>query len=550
MKSPWVVLGAGLLLGGAAFSTPAASAPPNPGEVPLAKVNGEAITGADLQADFTRRHGGHQKFLMGASEVRSFLDIVIDDRLLVQEAYRLDLQDLEAVKKPASEYAQLKAAEYLVQNEIERKSRPTEQDVRRAWEERTTTLYLARRIVVDSRPEADALASQLAAGGDFEKRARACSTDASGADGGQIDWIGWGTMDPAWEGVVFKMFPGETSPPFETADGWEIVQLGAAETVERPEYAQAAPRIEGILKKRWREANRRELSDVLWAKYHVRQADIELSPEGSHAALVKSPDAPIATWDGGSLPVGQFVKGVDWTTMAGLSRARVRSELAERLRDAVNADLVRREATARRLDEVPEVAAAVRRYREDRMLAVLYDQYVLKDVTVSDEEVRQYFEAHQKELSTPGKRRVSHLVVATRGEVDAIRAQAQAGTAFADLVKAHSTDKGTAGRGGDLGWIASRDATGELSAVLTLEKGVVSEPIESRFGWHLFVVTAVAPPQAMDFDEARGEIRRKLLEKKQREKRAVWVARLRKSSEISVSDKAIQKFVQSNLNNS
>ena len=543
MRNPWFALGGAVLVGGVAIATPAVSAP-SPSEAPLAKVNGEAITGADLQADFTRRHGGHQKFLMGPSEIRSFLEVVIDDRLLVQEAYRLGLQDADSVKTPTAEFAARKATEYLVRTEIEDKSRPTEKDVRAAWQDRTGTLYLVRRIVVDSRAQADSLAWQLAAGGDFDKLARQCSTDPSASDGGQLDWFGWGAMEPGWESVVFALHPGETTRPFETADGWEIVQLGAAEPVELADFKQASPRIEGILKKRRREAARLALSGLLWERYHVRRSDIELSPEGLHAAVVGNAEAPVATWDGGSLAVGKFVRGVDWTAMSGMSPARFRYEILDRLRDAVNADLVQREAMARHLDEVPEVAAAVKRYREDRMLAVLYDEYVLQGLSVSEEETRQYYDAHRKELTAPGKRRVSHLVVRTREEAEALRTEAAAGASFAELVKEHSVDKATANRGGDLGWIAAYDAKGELTVVMSLDEGTVSEPIESRFGWHLFVVTAIAPPQPVGYEEARAEIQRKALEKKQRAKRAQWVERLRQSAKISISDSAIQKFVQ------
>lgn len=544
MKNPQIGL-AGAALFAAALATPAASAP-TPAEVALAKVNGEAITGADLQADFTRRHGGHQKFLMGASETRSFLEIVIDDRLLIQEAYRIDLQDSEAVKKPTAEFAERKATDYLVRKEIDEKSRPTAKDLRETWESRTGTLYLARRIVVDSRAEADAIAYQLAAGGNFDDLARQCSVDESRERGGQTDWFGWGAMDAPWEAVVLAMRPGDTAGPFETPDGWEIVQLGAAEPVELSEYAKAAPRIEGILKKRQRDAARAALSDLLWSKYHVRLSDIALTPEGLHAAVVKDAAAPLATWDGGSLPVGQFVRAQDWASLSALSPARFRWELLDRLRDAVNAQLVGREAMARGLDRAPDVAEAVKRYREDRMLAVLYDEYVLKGLTVSEDEMRAYYAEHEKQLTAPGKRKVSHLVVRTKEEAEALRAEAEAGAAFADLVKQHSIDKTTANKGGDLGWIAKSDAKGELAAVMSLEEGAVSEPIESRYGWHLFLVTAIAPPQPMAFHEAKAEIQKKVLEKKQRAKRSEWVAKLRSEAKISISDPAIRKFVESN----
>jgi parvulin-like peptidyl-prolyl isomerase len=542
MKRAWSLLIATVLLGGQAPAQPASA----PVARPLANVNGEPITGADIQADFTRRHGGHQKFLMGASEVRSFLDIYIDDRLLVQEAYRLDLQDNESVKAAADEYATRKAVEHLLHEEIGRKSRVTEEEVRQAWERETTNLYLVRQIVVDTKQEADTIAFALASGGDFDKLARACSIDPSRLQGGQVDWLGWGIMDAAWEQEVFSLFPGETTPPFRTRDGWGIVQLGAVSNVDPPEFGSSRKRVEGILSQRKLEVSRKNLSELLRARYHVKFPAVELGPEELHAALSKSPDAPVATWDGGELTVGQFVKQVDWATLAEMPPGRFHTESEERLQDAVNAQLIRREAMARHYDEVPEVAAAARWYREDRMLAILYDQYMIKDLKVTDEDLRQYYEGHRSQFSSPEKRKVSHIVLPSLEQAQEVRATIVEGQSFAELAKTRSADTATAKRGGDLGWITAREAPGEFQAVFTLEEGVVSEPIQSRFGWHLFEVTGIEAPQPMPLAEAQPEVRKKVIEQKQREKRTLWVKRLRETATISVDNAGIQEFVQSN----
>lgn len=353
-------------------------------------------------------------------------------------------------------------------------------------------------------------------------------------------------MEPAWEEVVFHLAPDETSAVFRTPDGWEIVQLEATEPVERPPYEQAARRIEGILKKRKLETRRRELSSFLWNKYHVHRADIDLGPEGLHDAIQKKGDEPIASWDGGKLTVKEFAQQVNWQEVAGLLQGRFRTELEERLRQAVNEPLARLEAKSRDLAKVPEVAQAVRRYREDLMERALYADFILKNLQVTDDEVRAFYEGHKSEFTAPERRRVAHIVVPSLEEAQEIRKKAEAGESFPALVRAHSTDTTSIKQAGDLGWITKKEASGDFEKVFSLEEGQISEPLKSKFGWHLVKVEKITPERPMSLEEAKEAIRKKVLEQKQREARAVWVKKLRDASTIRISNSGIREFVKNN----
>lgn len=512
----------------------------------LAKVNDETITGKTLTQEFTRRHGGHGKFLLGESEARQFLSLVIDQRLLVQEAGRLDLQNQPDIKKAVAEYEERKASDYFIKKELEEKARPSPEEVRAAWQKETTTLYRTKQIVLDTKEEAESVSHMLASGADFDGLARQCSIAASRIYGGRLPLLGWGALEPGWEDAVARLAPGEVSPAFRTADGWEIVQLDEIQPVERPPYEQAASRVEGILKKRKLEERRRELSSFLWDKYHVKRSDVDLGPEGLHAALQQKGDEPIASWDGGKLTVKEFVQQMDWREIAGSLPGRFRAEVEDRLRQTVNEPLARLEAKSRGLAAAPEVADAVRVYREDLMERALYADFVLKDVQVTDEDVKAYYEAHGTEFTQPEKRRVAHIVVPSEEEAREIRRKLDEGEGFAALVRAHSTDTTSVKQGGDLGSITKKDASGEFEKVFSLEEGRVSEPLKSKFGWHLVKVEKIEPERLMSLDEAKEPARKKVLEQKQRAARAVWVKKLRDAAVIRTSNAGIRAFVKEN----
>jgi hypothetical protein len=59
-------------------------------------------------------------------------------------------------------------------------------------------------------------------------------------------------------------------------------------------------------------------------------------------------------------------------------------------------------------------------------------------------------------------------------------------------------------------------------------------------------VTKVAPERPLEFEDAKEAIRKKVLEKKQRETRAEWVKKLRDAATVKISGAGIRAFVRSN----
>ena len=513
----------------------------------LARVNEQPVTGKDVKDEFTAAHSGHASFLASEVEVRKFLDLVVDDKLLVQEAYRLELDKQPDIRAAVDEYAGKLGSEYFVKKEIDEKGKATPEEIKAAWEANTSRVYRARQIVVDTRSEAESVYLELLRGADFEAEARACSISGSRIYGGNLPYLGWGALDPKWEEAVFPMQPGELSAPFETPDGWEIVQLVEIQGGERPELSKVMLRIDGILKRRKLAALKQATTEMLWTKYHVKKTDVDLGPEGLHEALSKTPDAKIASWDGGSLTFKDFSKEVDWNEVAGLLPGRFRSRMEVELRRQVNEPLARLEAKERHYEKVPEVADPVRRYQEGLMQRALYADFVLKKVTVTDADMKAWYDAHAKQLVEPEKRRVSQIVLASKDDAVAVRKEiSDGGKPFEMMVTTKSTDTGSKSKMGDLGWVKKTDAKGEFESVFQLAEGEVSQPLESKFGWHLMKVNKIQPEKPLDYEEAKEQIRKAVLEQKQREARAVWVKKLRDDASIKISNSGIRAFVKEN----
>lgn len=134
------------------------------------------------------------------------------------------------------------------------------------------------------------------------------------------------------------------------------------------------------------------------------------------------------------------------------------------------------------------------------------------DATLSEEELRQRYEAASQRYLTPEARNASHILIEGNGDAEArardIYRQIEGGASFEELAREHSDDPGSSDQGGDLGWIEPDDMIeGFEDALYALdEAGNVSEPVETRFGWHIIRLDDIRPPEGMSFEEAQAEI--------------------------------------------
>ncbi len=114
----------------------------------------------------------------------------------------------------------------------------------------------------------------------------------------------------------------------------------------------------------------------------------------------------------------------------------------------------------------------------------------------------------------PGREyNAAHILIETELEAQAIKAEADGGADFEALAKARST--GPSGpNGGNLGWFGLGMMVKEFEdAVVKMEPGQVSAPVQTQFGWHVIKLletrVAVTPEMAAVREELELEIQQK-----------------------------------------
>jgi peptidyl-prolyl cis-trans isomerase C len=113
--------------------------------------------------------------------------------------------------------------------------------------------------------------------------------------------------------------------------------------------------------------------------------------------------------------------------------------------------------------------------------------------------------------------RARHILVETEDEAKAVLADLKKGTDFAELAKSKSKDPGSAD-GGDLGYFTKDQMVPEFSEVaFKLDKGALSDPVKSQFGWHIIKVEDKRDRQPPDYEKVKDQLESFLVRKSQSE---------------------------------
>ena len=144
---------------------------------------------------------------------------------------------------------------------------------------------------------------------------------------------------------------------------------------------------------------------------------------------------------------------------------------------------------------------------QNRLIDGLRSAGKLKTVSPTEQEMKKYFEQHKASLgSRPATISFRQIVISPKPSAAAkVRAKAQAdsivlelrqGADFATAARRFSQDPGSKDQGGSLNWFRRGVMVPEFERVaFSLKPGVVSDPVESPFGYHIIQVERTQPAE-------------------------------------------------------
>jgi foldase protein PrsA len=127
---------------------------------------------------------------------------------------------------------------------------------------------------------------------------------------------------------------------------------------------------------------------------------------------------------------------------------------------------------------------------------------------ISDEDIEAYYEENKERFAQPERRDLN--VVLTRTEARANEAQQalESGGSFKDVTKEFSIDEASKSQGGKLPAVAKGQQEKAFDdAIFAAEKGALTGPVKTQFGWYVFEVTNITPASQQSLEEAKETIR-------------------------------------------
>jgi parvulin-like peptidyl-prolyl isomerase len=155
---------------------------------------------------------------------------------------------------------------------------------------------------------------------------------------------------------------------------------------------------------------------------------------------------------------------------------------------------------------------------------------VTEDVKVSDDDVTKYYNKNLKLYRQPESRDVRHILVSNRALANKLYDRIKAGANFAALAKKYSKDPGSKAQGGKLTIVKGQTAGPFDQTAFLLDKGQVSRPVKTQYGWHIIqALSDVKPAHTTPLDKTlKGSIRQQLLQQRKRDKWTKWINDTRK----------------------
>lgn len=156
-------------------------------------------------------------------------------------------------------------------------------------------------------------------------------------------------------------------------------------------------------------------------------------------------------------------------------------------------------------------------------------------VTVTDEEVKNFFDENKASFDSPEQVRASQILVGTKEEAETVRKQLNEGADFAQLAQEKSLDPQSKDSGGDLNFFAKGQMEKPLEDAAFSQKKDELGIVQTSQGFHVLKVTDRKDAVIAKFEDKKADIRQQLVMQKVSEMSSSWIADLKANAKIENS---------------
>lgn len=171
---------------------------------------------------------------------------------------------------------------------------------------------------------------------------------------------------------------------------------------------------------------------------------------------------------------------------------------------------------------------------------ILAQRYLQKTIQpkITDANVKAFFEKNKQRYSQD-EVHAQHVLLKDEAEAKEVYQKAKAGEDFETLAKKYSKDPSAQTNGGDLGFFTRTRMVPQFAdKAFSMQKGEISEPVKSPFGWHVIKVIDKRPGKPVKFDDIKDQVRQDF----QNESINDLIASLKKSNKVVIHEEKLKSL--------
>lgn len=217
------------------------------------------------------------------------------------------------------------------------------------------------------------------------------------------------------------------------------------------------------------------------------------------------------------------------------------------------------EETKKKFDSEEKFLSALKTYnmdikefadwtKQNIALDALFNK-VTKDVTVSDADIKKYYDENKETFKQGEKVRARHILIKfdtpnekvgrttdqAKQEILAVLDRINKGEDFAKLAKEKSEDPGSKDKGGEYTFGRGEMVKEFEDAAFSLKPGqVTKEPVKTVYGFHIIKLEEKIPAKSKSFEEVKGELQASLPLQKKQEVFAKYTSDLKSKATIDI----------------
>lgn len=207
------------------------------------------------------------------------------------------------------------------------------------------------------------------------------------------------------------------------------------------------------------------------------------------------------------------------------------------LQELVNIEILAQEAKNRRLDKDREVIDAVENFRRT-LLAQKIMGNITREITVTNAEIKSFYETNKQGLRLPEKRKIREIVVSTEMLAKDILIRILQGENFSSLARSYSMAD-SKDKGGDLGYLSPEPKEKFekfWQEAFTKDKGKITSYFKGPKGYYILKVEDIKGGKVTPLKEVKDRIKEHLRREKINKKRDDVIYNAKQRMKIIIND--------------